>query len=76
MSLLTDAQSLAKRPGGTCGVAVLVRSLSEQEQAELQEALESVVSSRALAAALEVRGYELSDQTILRHRSGRCSCPR
>lgn len=75
MSLLEEAQSLAKRPGGTCGVAVLVRGLSESERAELAEALASTVSARALSEALEGRGHPINQQTLQRHRTGVCSCP-
>lgn len=74
MSLLAEAQELAKRPGGTCGVARLVRRLSESEQAELAEALASDVSARALCEALAKRGYEIGKHTIERHRAGACQC--
>ena len=74
MSLLEEAQALAKRPGGTCGVALLVRRLGETEQAELDELLDADVSSRAAADALGRRGHSINYQTIQRHRSGVCSC--
>ena len=74
MSLLTDAQALANRPGGTCGVALLVRRLSEQEQTELNEALDSHVSARAVSEALKARGHDLNYQTLTRHRAGTCAC--
>jgi hypothetical protein len=76
MSLLAEAQSLSTRPGSTCGVAILVRRLSEAEQAELAEALSSDVSASAVSKALEQRGYDLNYQTIHRHRRGACRCPR
>ena len=76
MSLLAEAQALASRAGGTCGVALLVRRLDETEQAELDEALASDVSANAIARALEHRGFKVNYQTISRHRGGRCSCPR
>ena len=74
MSLLDEAQALAKRPGGTCGVALLVRRLDENEQAELDELLDADVSSRAAAEALALRGHKMNYQTIQRHRSGVCTC--
>lgn len=75
MSLLTEAQAIARRPGGTCGVSLLVRSLSESEQAELHEALMAdSVSSKALAAALKLRGHNIAYNTIQRHRRRDCAC--
>ncbi len=76
MSLLTEARIVARRAGGTCGVAVLTSRLSEAEQAELIEALESDVSASAITKALELRGHDIGHQTIGRHRRGQCSCPR
>jgi hypothetical protein len=73
MSLLTEAQQLALRPGGTCGVALLV--LSPEERAELDEALASRVASEAIARAMEKRGHTIKYQTIARHRRGACACP-
>lgn len=75
MSLLEEAQALAKRPGGTCGVALLVRRLGETEQAELLEAMDDpITSSRGISLALDRRGYTVSYQTIQRHRRGDCAC--
>lgn len=76
MSLLDEARSLAKRPGGTCGVALLTSRLGGVEQAELAEALASDVSADAVAKALGERGHTISYQTIMRHRGGKCACPR
>lgn len=76
MSLLQEARTVAARPGGSCGIAVLTRRLSESEQVELAEALDSDVSASALSKALELRGHDLNYQTISRHRAGKCRCPR
>jgi hypothetical protein len=59
MSLLTEAQGLSRRPGGTCGM----------------EALASRVASEAIARALEQRGHHIKYQTVARHRRGACACP-
>lgn len=75
MSLLSEAQDLARRPGGTCGMAILNERLSPEEQAELAEALSSRVASEAIARALTQRGHEIKHQTIARHRRGACACP-
>lgn len=75
MSLLAEAQALASRAGGTCGVALLVRRLDETEQADLAEALASDVSAVAISRALAQRGFKVNHQVISRHRGGRCACP-
>lgn len=75
MSLLTEAQELARRPGGTCGMAILNERLSPEEQAELTEALASRVPAEAIARALSQRGYDIKYQTVARHRRGACACP-
>lgn len=74
MSLLEEAQALAPRPGGVCGVALLVRRLGPEEQAEFAEAIASDVSASALSKALSARGYDVNYQTISRHRARRCTC--
>jgi hypothetical protein len=76
MSLLDEAQSLTSRMGGTCGVELLLNSLSPEEQAELTEAIASSVEGSALARALAGRGHRVPSQTIQRHRRGECTCPR
>ena len=81
MSLLTEAQALSRRPGGTCGVTLLVRRLSESEQAELHEAIWArddtdrwSVASQAISDALKERGHVLPRMTIDRHRRRECHC--
>jgi hypothetical protein len=72
MSLLDEAQNLTRRPGGTCGIAIL--KAAYPDPAELEEAFASAVTSSALAFALKRRGYPISEHTIQRHRRGGCAC--
>ena len=75
MSLADEARAFGRGPGGQCGVAKLLATLGQPEQAELEDALASSVSAARLAKAIKGRGWlYTSDQSLQRHRQGVCRC--
>jgi hypothetical protein len=75
MSLLEEAQAVTASKGVPCSVATLMHRLRPEEQAELTEALASLVDGMALSRALANRGHRIAGQTLNRHRRGECQCP-
>jgi hypothetical protein len=75
MSLLTEAEALTSKVGGTCTVKRLLDRLPPEERAELVEALASEVETTALSKALLRRDVDISSHTLRRHRRRECRCP-
>jgi len=76
---LADELASAKaqpRSGVRCGVYTVLASLGDDAPA-LQAALnDDSFAGTAIAKVLRDRGYQIQDNTIQRHRKGRCVCPR
>lgn len=68
-----DANSIPK-----CRVAHILDQMTQQQQEEVIDALRmpsTVLSSVAIAKALNDRGFKIQDQSVSRHRGGKCKCP-
>lgn len=76
MSLRASAQSVPQRGSvPICGVAKLRTVLTKDDLAWLDEHLANDWdTSTYIARVLKIEGHHLSDFTIRRHRTGRCSC--
>ena len=60
----------------SCKVRLLLKTLSEQDQAVLGAAVNDDFRwpARTLQNSLKERGITLTDLTITKHRKGHCSC--
>jgi hypothetical protein len=64
-----------KRQAGTrCGVAVTLAQMEPDDAAALTEALaDHTIDASRISRALRAEGFDVSDQTVRRHRTG-CGC--
>lgn len=77
MSFADEARQLVPVKGGTCSLGRLLTEASASDRKEYLDALgDSTIPASAIARALKVRGVNLVEQTIARHRRGDCKCPR
>lgn len=66
-----------RRGGPKCGVARTLESLSDEDRADLIAAMDDPdVMHSTIARVLDGRGFALRDQTVQRHRNGKCACAR
>lgn len=73
---ITAAQG-ANRRGPTCNVALVKATLADDEQSDLDAALDDKGLSHAvIGAVLRRRGVKIGDHSISRHRRGLCGCAR
>ena len=75
MSLLDDMHSEQKATvkGPRCTVCTAVESLSKQDRADLEQALEDkFIFSTVIVRVLAKRGIEVSEAAVSRHRHKRC----
>lgn len=73
MSLRDRLETMQARPRMICRGCRLEESLSPEDRKALQEAMASEMAGSLIAQALRDEGYEISDQTLQRHRRGRCA---
>jgi len=60
-----------------CGVAKVYESMSDEDRKALRALLSApihIASAAAVSRELATANYEVSYQTITRHRAGTCSC--
>ena len=72
-SLLDVALTLTVKKGPTCSVGDLLER--DPIADELRVALASHVTATAIVGALRLRGIELGEHALQRHRRGGCKCP-
>lgn len=73
MSLKDRLANVKERPRTICRGCRLEASLDPEDLKALKEAMASEMSGSLIAQALRDEGYEISDQTLQRHRRGRCA---
>lgn len=67
------AQQLRK--GGTCTVGVMLDGMDEKLRAEVETAIDDLsIYATIIADLLTKDGYEMTPETLNRHRRGRCLC--
>ena len=79
MGLLREVEQAQSehRVGGICGVRRVLERLDPADAEELRVAMDDpAVMHSVLSRVLKARGFDVADQTISRHRSGTCRCPR
>jgi len=80
MALLDDLENVSRKKA-SCSIAQIIKTLNTQEAKALNKALDDPDSSPTnLALILNKNGYEISRQTINRHRNRKinaegCKCP-
>lgn len=61
------------RKGPVCTACAAISMMSEEDRADLQVALDDpVYTSTGISRALKAEGYDVSSQTLQRHRRGDC----
>ena len=74
-SLLDDIRAAARTPGPRCGIALITGELSEEDRQGLATAYaDGTISGSIIGTALRKRGFKISDDSVRRHRTGKCSC--
>lgn len=67
-----DANMKTKK-GPSCTVCTLIGLMDEEDRNDLQAAFDDqIYTSMGIARALKSEGYEVSGQSIQRHRRGDC----
>lgn len=65
--------NIGAKKGPVCTACTAINSMSEDDRRDLQIAFDDpVYTSMGIARALKAEGYEVSGQTIQRHRRGDC----
>lgn len=76
MSLLDEITASVSTRGPSCNVALVTPNLAADDRLDLERAIaDRNIPATAIERALKGRGVRLSDQSIARHRQGRCQCP-
>lgn len=74
-SLLDRARALQARKGPPCTLRVLLESLDATERADLEAVVaDGAINATTIAALLREDGRPIGEDTIRRHRTGRCAC--
>ena len=74
---LEEIESSVKRPGGKCWYPNIVSVLSPEDVADLDVALaNSKYLSSTITQVLRKRGFNVTENSMRRHRRGDCQCPR
>lgn len=76
MSLASKAKEI--RPRNIligCGIARIMDRLTPTDLEWLQEQLLSEHTASWIGDVLRADGHDVSDLTVRRHRTGKCSCP-
>lgn len=63
-----------KHTGYICSTAKLISELTEADRNVLLNAIEKGVSTTTLVSALRAEGYKIGDDSLNKHRAGRCKC--
>ena len=67
------AANSGTKKGPVCSVCIVISLMDEEDRADLQIALDDpVYTSMGIARAMKSEGYEVSGQTLQRHRRGDC----
>jgi hypothetical protein len=67
------AANAVTKKGPVCTACTAINMMSEDDRADLQVALDDpVYTSMGISRALKAEGYEVSGQTIQRHRRRDC----
>lgn len=77
MSLADLHDPRPARRGGTCTVACIARTLTDDDLEWLTDALATHpdhTPSTAIARTLTAAGHPIKGQTVARHRRGECTC--
>lgn len=61
-----------RRSGFRCAVCGILQGMTAEDRQALEEALASEMYGSLIAQALRDEGYSIADQTLNRHRRGRC----
>jgi len=65
--------NIGAKKGPVCTACIAINSMTEEDQRDLKVALDDpVYTSMGIARALKAEGYEVSGQTLQRHRRGDC----
>ena len=61
------------KKGPSCSACIAISMMSEDDRIDLQVALDDpIYTSMGIARALKAEGYDVSGQTLQRHRRGDC----
>ncbi len=72
MSYLERAQAATTVGGQPCKLAKAMATMPPDVQADVAEAIRADVSAPALSKLLRDDGYPITDDSVRRHRAGKC----
>jgi hypothetical protein len=72
MGLMDDLAAI-KSPK-VCGTAKILDQMTEEDRADLVQALASVYPTSQIAALLRKKNYPISNDQLQYHRRGSCKC--
>jgi hypothetical protein len=66
--------NVGTKKGPVCTACTAIESMSKEDRHDLQVALnDPIYTSMGISRALKAEGYEVSGQTLQRHRRGDCN---
>jgi hypothetical protein len=71
-----EIEALLTGTGPKCNAGPFIASLSDEDRAAIDLALERKLALTAIGKFCQKRGFRFTDQAVVRHLSKRCSCPR
>lgn len=75
MGLLDDIAAEQRHGGTSCRVAGVLEAMTEDDRADLLQAIKLGLQASSISRALRARGWDVAGNTIARHRRGECRCP-
>lgn len=71
-----EIAALAYGTGSKCNAGPFIESLPQEDRDAITRALDAGYPMAAIGKFCVKRGFRFTDQAIVRHLSGRCSCPK
>jgi hypothetical protein len=76
LDIIAQIAALDHGAGSKCNAGPFIAGLSSADQDGIRQALDAGYTMTAVGRFIVGRGYRFSPQSVVRHLSGRCSCPR
>lgn len=74
--ILTEIAAFQTGHGAKCTVGPFIATLPDADRAGIEQAIDAGYTMTAIAKFVISRGFTYAPQTVVRHLSARCTCPR